>query len=184
MCGRFYIDSECEANELAQVIDTIGRKPEALGVRTSGEVCPGDVIAVLAGTQIVPMRWGYRVDRRLVINARSETMGEKPMFMRGGRCLIPASGYYEWNAAKQRYAYGAQGGVLYMAGLFRMEPGERIARCVILTRAAVPEFASVHERMPVLLGGADRRAWLNGAPVQDILARAHACVTQQAEIRP
>lgn len=183
MCGRFYINAECDARELAQVIDTISRKPEALGVRTSGEVCPGDMIAVLAGTQIVPMRWGYRAGKRLIINARSETIGERPMFMRGGRCLIPASGYYEWNADKQRYAYDAQGGVLYMAGLFRMEPGERTACCVILTREAAAEFAQVHERMPVLLGGADRRAWLNGAPAQGILARAHAGVTQQAEVR-
>lgn len=90
------------------------------------------------------MKWGYSGYGNKVINARSETAFEKPMFrksMQERRCLLPASGYYEWRRtpsggkSKQKYAlYRAGQPTIFMAGLWREEQGERLPVFVILTK--------------------------------------------------
>ncbi len=113
MCGRFYIASEDETGEINRMIDEAARRQRAIvGECTlaAGEIFPSAVTAALARGKsgqpgAYPMRWGFLVRRDekrsgLIINTRSETALQKPMFrasMLERRCLLPFSWYFEWD---------------------------------------------------------------------------------------
>jgi putative SOS response-associated peptidase YedK len=111
---------------------------------------------------------GYRM-----INARAETVAEKPAFraaFRRRRCLIPADGFYEWRSqgpgkAKQPYWITlAEGGPMTLAGLWEHwegEGGETVESCTILVGPANERMAPLHDRMPVILAPSDRDLWLD-----------------------
>ena len=144
---------------------------------------PGqDVPAVLSRdgrTELVGLRWGlvpsWAEDPRIgftTMNARSETAHEKPAFrdaFRRRRCLIPASGFYEWKegatGSKQPYAALRDGGAAYsMAGLWEVwegPDGGRLETCTVLTCAANTRLRALHERMPVIIPAVDRAVWLD-----------------------
>jgi putative SOS response-associated peptidase YedK len=86
--------------------------------------------------------------------------------MRERRCLIPASGYYEWAAGrrgqKAKYYFHSPNGSLYLAGCWRQEP--QGAAFVILTRDAVNGCEAVHDHMPVIIPRELADEWLNGNP--------------------
>lgn len=190
MCGRYYIGLEGDETpeELLRIIDALNRRRHDGALKTSGEIFPTDVAPVLANARsggIAPfaMRWGYRVPGgRPVINARAETAADKPMFRDGmarRRCLIPASGYFEWareGDRRARYRIRPAGeGMCYLAGVYRIEQGQAgpVAAFSILTREAVPGVAFIHDRMPVILPAACARDWLNHAlPAAKMIAEA------------
>ena len=116
-------------------------------------------------------------------NARAESVADKPMFrdpFRRHRCIIPASGYYEWIArpdGKQPYFMSAaDGGVLSFAGLWdrwkNPETGELAPSCTIIVTGANELTRPIHDRMPVLLDKADFEPWLNGAAGAELLRPA------------
>ena len=130
-----------------------------------------------------------------MINARAETVAEKPAFraaVRRRRCLIPASGFYEWqkrgDGPKQPFwITAADGGLLTFAGLWEAwtsPEGDEVQTCTIITTAANESLAAIHHRMPVILGTGDFDAWLadgdggtDFSTVQDLLCPAPAEVT-------
>jgi putative SOS response-associated peptidase YedK len=130
--------------------------------------------------EAVLMRWGLLPswvkdpkDFPLLINARSETAATKNSFraaMRHRRALIPASGFYEWRRdkeTKQSQAYWvrpAGGGLVGFGGLTETwisDDGSEIDTVAILTAAATPEFAAIHDRMPVAIMPEDFARWLD-----------------------
>lgn len=138
---------------------------------------PTDSALVLGRGQGRLLSWGLRVDwdARPVINARMETVPDKPLFRRllGRRVLVPASAWWEWDAARTRMRLArADGGVMTFAGL---HDGERF---VILTRAASAHLQGVHDRMPLLVDG----RWLEGGAPQP--AEAEIAVAADPEPRP
>jgi putative SOS response-associated peptidase YedK len=171
MCGRYYIalDDE-ELREILYEARQNAKKPEYMA--KTGEICPADIAPVLtAGAIPQAMRWGFlRYDGKgYIINARSETAAEKPMFqkaLREGRCLIPASNYFDgrlYRTAKSgKYAIFSGDSVLYMAGLYRQEPGWELPAFVVLTREAEGGLSIPHDRMPVILTRAEQSSWLSG----------------------
>ena len=173
MCGRFFIAEEDPSEELQFLIDMMNRRKAAdVAVKTGGEVFPTDVVPVVANSRsmeraVFPMRWGYgRKDGHVLINARSETAAEKPLFRDGmlqRRCLIPASNYFEWERRgkeKTKYAIRAAGsGVIYMAGIYRIREGR--PEFIILTREPAESIAFIHDRMPVLLTRPAQEGWLD-----------------------
>ena len=177
MCGRYFLD------------------PMLLqGMVKTGEICPGDTASVFARARsgkAAPhaMKWGWKGPKgRLVINARSETAETSPMFaesMALRRCLIPASGYFEWEKradgkVKQAIAPEAAEG-FYLAGLYRFEEGKPVF--VVLTRDAAPAIRHIHDRMPVMLSGEAARAWLapRGDPQAALAAALRAVAFRPAE---
>jgi putative SOS response-associated peptidase YedK len=140
------------------------------------------------GPALVPMRWGlipswWKKTAKEVpstFNARAEGIAEKPMFraaFRRSRCIIPASGYFEWKTladGKQPYFISAaDGGVLSIAGLWETwkvnETGDNLQTCTMIITAANAFARAVHERMPVLLDRADFEPWLSGAAGTELL---------------
>ena len=170
MCGRYYIAEDDAAEELRQIIEAVNRR--SAGVKTSGEIRPGDTVPVLANSPTLQpgayaMRWGYTLpDGKLLFNARSETAADKALFQDGmtqRRCLIPATCYFEWERRgkeKIKYAIAPEGSqMLYLAGIYRKEDNR--AACTILTREPAESIAFIHNRMPVILPAEAVRDWLN-----------------------
>jgi len=131
------------------------------------------------GRRLGPLHWGLTSPVGTIINARSESVAEKPTFrpMLGNRCVVPIDGYFEWEAVPgPRGGRGRRlphyvtatpggrldhGGVLLVAGLWRRS-GARVDG-VLLTRDAAAEVRHVHDRMPVLLDVEETVKWLSGA---------------------
>jgi len=136
-----------------------------LGYATSADIRPDNAILVIAADGGHMRRWGLKTawDNKLIINARAETVAQKPTFRRllDSRCLIPATAWYEWKAvpgAKRKRKHvlmPADGESFAFAGL---TDGERV---VMLTRAPAPEIALVHDRMPAVLARDDEARWID-----------------------
>ncbi|MGH3479996.1 MAG: SOS response-associated peptidase, partial [Nocardioidaceae bacterium] len=119
-----------------------------------------------------------------MINARMETVAEKPAFKRAfavRRCLLPADGYYEWYTTEQKvkgkpvkqpyFIHPADGGVLAMAGLYEIWRNKEIEdpdaddawlwTCTVLTTSSTDELGRIHDRMPLLVEKERYDAWLD-----------------------
>lgn len=159
-----------EAEEIRALMAELNRRQGPIGAAAKrGEIFPSDPAAVLTAAGPRVMRWGFSrpSGAALVVNARSETADEKPMFRAALRCLVPAAHYFEWahrGADRIKYRIGAESGPLYMAGLYRAEDGT--PSFVVLTRAADARIAFIHGRMPLILSSGARAAWLRGAPLE------------------
>lgn len=142
----------------------------------------GDVSRELHAARwgLVP-RWSKGpADGAPLINARMETVLEKPSFKDSvvrRRCLVPASGYYEWvvgaDGGKQPYFVNAGGdGMFGFAGLFEWwadpskpasDPTRWLLSTTILTKPSAPELAHIHDRNPVFLSGDTMDVWLDSS---------------------
>lgn len=177
MCGRYYIASEDAGEEMRALIDEVNRRIRDTGANDTlakGEVFPTNIAPVIANNKRLekrafPMRWGMYAEysKSPIINARSETAAQKPMFKllwTQRRCLVPAVGYYEWEKrpeGKLKYACRARAGIIRMAGLYRPRAEGGFADFVILTRPAPQLLSFMHPRMPVILAGDAAEAWLD-----------------------
>ena len=105
------------------------------------------------------------VAHKSLINARSETVTQKPTFASAfatSRCLIVASGWYEWQEKGKPYHIQlADGRVMAFAGLRFIKAGQ--SRFVIVTAAATGALADIHHRTPLVLASKDWQCWLNGS---------------------
>jgi len=181
VCGRYTLASP----NPAEVRSRFGLA-ESVEVRRRYNVAPGDqVLAVTTDREGVPrgesLRWGLvpswakQPETGLkMINARVETVAERPAFRRAFeryRCLIIADGFYEWRptpgAPKQPFHIArADGGMFAFAGLWSIwyAPGDaQLRTCTILTTAANPAIAPLHDRMPVILAPDAESEWLEVA---------------------
>ena len=188
MCGRFYMEPEDPV--IRDFMEQVNRSPLAGAFHArfsqapaAGEILPSSIVPVLASGRsgnraVFPMKWGFslssapgRPAARPVINARTETAGEKPLFRdawRGHRCVIPASRYFEWEhiplpngktKTGPKYAICPEDGSLaWLAGLYRLE--ENLPVFVVLTREAAPGLSRIHGRMPLILPEDTAAEWI------------------------
>lgn len=164
MCGRYHIDAFImeELKKILKGLDCPWSHIEGMDVYPSQTVpvlIPGE-----AGVTAEVMEWGfpnYRGNGR-VINARAETIFEKPMFALSAkyhRCIVPARGFYEWNNSKDKGFFTNENEEpLCMAGLYGMFQEQRCF--VIVTTAANPSIRDVHGRMPYILRRGQIMDWL------------------------
>lgn len=176
MCGRFSITIPEEA--MAQIFDALPAND--LPRAPNFNVCPtNDVAVVLAGERrrLVSMRWGFipkwyksPTDGPLLINARAETIAEKPAFReacRQRRCILPVSGFYEWTKMPDGkrlpwYIFRTDGAPLAFAGVWQDWEGPEgpLRTCAIVTCAANEGMSAIHHRMPVVLEPENFGLWL------------------------
>ncbi|MCB1748588.1 MAG: SOS response-associated peptidase [Gammaproteobacteria bacterium] len=190
MCGRYTLHAD--PAEIATAFDVA--PPAQLAPRYNiAPTQPVPIVLEADGERLWHLvNWGlvpsWARDPKMgarMINARAETVAEKPAFraaFRRRRCLVPASGYYEWQVTahgKQPwYIHPVGGGCLAFAGLWEHWEGDGtvIESCTILTCAANASLAAVHDRMPVILAHADFARWLApetaGPPPRDLLRAA------------
>jgi putative SOS response-associated peptidase YedK len=166
-------------------------------------ICPTDTVHVVRsrgeGRALVAMRWGfvpqwYKTPNNgpLLINARAETIAGKPAFaeaVRARRCIIPASGYYEWASTAEGvklpwYYTRKDGAPLAFAGIWQdWESADGpLATCAVVTTGSNAMAGKVHHRMPVILepeawgkwlGEEGRGAALLMTPAPEATLRAH-----------
>ena len=176
MCGRFVITSPPAA--LRQIFGYI-EQPNFPPRYNVAPTQPISVVMVENGIRHFRlMRWGllpaWVKDPRkftLLINARAETIGEKPAFknaFRRRRCLIPADGYYEWQAIDGRkqptFIHRRDGGLIGLAGLAETwigPNGEELDTVAIVTAPASADLAVLHHRVPVAIPPGDFERWLD-----------------------
>lgn len=188
MCGRFFVPEEISGDEFLEAMleEATARLTAMTGEKqvARGEVLPSATVAALArgrngSVGAYPMRWGFRRHdgKGLIINTRSETALQKPMFrpsMMERRCLIPADRYFEWEKRgkeKTKYAIRPKrSGMIYLAGIYRFEEDQKLPVLSILTREPAPEIAFIHDRMPVIFTGGNHGEWLSrGADPEELL---------------
>ena len=186
MCGRF--TQKISWRE----VHTLYRMPERttpLNFRPRYNGCPTQDFAVYrldaSGRAIAKLRWGLipawakdaKIGARL-INARAETVHEKPAFRAGfrrRRCLVPADGWLEWRAEEDGkqpwFITRASGEPVSFAGLWeRWEGGsEPMETFTILTTAASPALVDIHHRQPAIIEAVDFDDWLAPATPRDRL---------------
>ncbi|MCX7962461.1 MAG: SOS response-associated peptidase [Burkholderiales bacterium] len=187
MCGRFALHASPEVIALEFALAAV----PAFAPRYN--IAPGsDILAVRArdgAREAVLVRWGLvpawakdaRVGGARMINARAETVAEKPAFRaayRRRRCLVPASGFFEWQArpgGKQPWYIRPRTGELFaFAGLWERWSGPEgpLETCAIVVTQANEALAPVHDRMPVIVAPEHWQRWLDcSAPagVDDLL---------------
>lgn len=177
MCGRYVVTSPPEALRQAFGYAEQPNFPPRYNIAPTQ---PVPVVTLENGARHFRlMRWGLLpswvkdpAKFSLVINARGESVLEKPAFkaaMRRRRCLLPADGYYEWQALpgrKQPFFIRHQSGRPFaMAGLAETwtgPDGEEMESVAIITTAARDEMAHLHHRVPVVIAPPDFESWLGG----------------------
>ncbi len=178
MCGRYFID-ESFAETLKGVTGCPVSSAEMPGENT--EVFPTDKVPILCradgAVQAVRAIWGYPhwEKKNVLINARAESALERRMFrdsVEHCRCVVPVSGYYEWNAAKVRHQFTKAGEpLMFLAGIYQWPPES--LRFVILTTEANPSVVAVHHRMPLVLEYQELDMWLADSEAYKRILKKH-----------
>lgn len=180
MCGRFALTLPHEA-----MADLFRAAPaNDLPETPNYNVCPSDSIHAVTLEdgirRLRPLRWGFLprwyktpTNGPLLINARAESIAQKPAFReacRSRRCLVPATGFYEWTRDSDNnrlpwYIYPKSNDAMTFAGVWQVwERGESpIASCAIVTTSANRTLSGIHHRMPVILDAQDWPLWLGEA---------------------
>jgi putative SOS response-associated peptidase YedK len=183
MCGRFTY--KLTWAEIVKLYRLTLDQP-ARNTQPRYNICPTTAIDTVVSSEgkraLVPMRWGLipswwskplKEMRLATFNARAETVATKPMFrdaFEGNRCLIPASGYYEWHegpGGKQPYYFTRRDGQpITFAGLWSTwrdkEAGNNLLSCTIVITKPNDFVAEVHDRMPVMLEAKEFEQWVFG----------------------
>lgn len=146
----------------------------------TGEIFPTNIVPVItniSGSKKTAdlFKWGFpnfRQNSGVIINARSETLSEKPTFrklLKNNRCLVPASGFYEWKTIekrKEKYLIRSTSDkLIYFAGLYNKfidKNGVPFTSFVIITTEANSQMSQIHTRMPVILSSDQANSWMNG----------------------
>ena len=180
MCGRFAIT--LTKYDMAQLF---AAQPANYTPETPNyNVCPTNQVHVVRGDEggrkLGALRWGFlphwykdETERPLLINARAETLAEKPAFRtacRERRCLIVATGFYEWTKTGQGtrlpwYIHRQDSAPIAFAGVWQDWGGDedRQGTCAIVTTPANRHLSAIHHRMPLILEPDDWPLWLGEA---------------------
>ena len=182
MCGRFSLTTPTEGLRALFGFDEMPNLPPRYNIAPTQDVAAVRFVGADAKPSFTLFRWGlipsWAKDPSIgsrMINARAETIAEKPAFraaFRRRRCLIPADGFYEWEKLpddrKQPWRVTLEGGVPFaFAGLWEDwlgADGSEVATCTIVTTDAAPSITKIHHRMPVILDPAEFSGWLRGTP--------------------
>lgn len=184
MCGRFTLHQD--TSDVAKSIGALDLS-EVTPFLPSYNIAPSQEVPVILNQGVdfrnqeqLHMRlmtWGLRPawssgGNQNPINARSETVSEKPMFSRAyekRRCVIPANGWFEWSIDRAQktpwYHKNAENQTIFFAGIWESwanENGERAETFAILTKESQDDISHIHNRMPVILDTEDIDDWLNG----------------------
>lgn len=199
MCGRYAFFSPGEA-----VVRLFGLlRPVEIAPRYNlapMQWIPAVRADAAGGRSVVLLRWGllpsWARDSSMashMINARAETVGAKPAYraaFRRRRCLVPADGWYEWQTTaggrQPWFLHRRDGQPFGMAGLWeRWVPqdgrADPVETCTIITTAATPGIAAIHDRMPVVIPSRACGIWLDAGTRDDAALEALLGANEEAD---
>ena len=173
MCGRYSADDKVN-DWIAEYCSLPSESVLRVGDIRPGERAPV-IVAGKSKPLIVPMTWGIQGNGSLIINARKETLWDKPTFrhlIEHRRCILPASCFYEWDSGKHKAAlYGKDCDILFLAGIYQADAD--VGRFVIITEPANKIVKPIHDRMPVRIPEKFIDEWLsNTEQTREILGMA------------
>lgn len=203
MCGRFTLytdlDHIFDLYEIEQQINIVFHPRYNIAPAQSVLAIVNDGKKNIAGM----LRWGlvpnWAKDDKMatkMINARAETLLEKPSFrslVQRKRCIIPADGFYEWMTTDQgkqpMHIVMKDRSVFSMAGLYDTwfdAKGRKVSTCTVITTMSNALMESIHNRMPVILKREDEQLWLNRnhENINDLLALLKPYHTQEMTAYP
>jgi len=164
MCGRFAIAASLSAICAAFRLETALTSLEPVY-----NAAPTMTLPIIVRNRLGLAQWGFPgpAGQKPLFNARMESIATKPTFaplwQAGRRCIVPASGFYEWDSAKKPWFVTLDGNdIIGFAGLWTRDPANNAVRFVILTTAATGACKTIHERMPVMLTPDQAPAWFDG----------------------
>lgn len=180
MCGRFTLRTNMHEVAQAFNLPDVPELPFRYNIAPTQEVAAVRVGQETGVRNLGLLHWGlipsWAKDRKIassLINARGETVAEKPSFRAAftkRRCLILTDGFYEWqklaDGKKQpHYIHRRDDGPFAFAGLWESWPGEGepLESCTIITTSANEVMQPLHDRMPVILSQSDYDQWLDPA---------------------
>jgi putative SOS response-associated peptidase YedK len=199
MCGRFTLVTDPE-----KLMSRFHLQELPFDLTPRYNIAPGQPIPVILADggrrRIGQLRWGlvpsWAQDEKIgykMINARAETLQEKPAFRRlfeRKRCIIPADGFYEWmqqGKGKHPMRITMKDGSLFaFAGLYdtwTRPDGEKLSTCTIITTKPNKIVADIHDRMPVILRREDRSLWLDRDHFDADLLQSLLIPYDEAEMR-
>ena len=176
MCGRFSLHANPEVIALSFKVGLVPDWKPRYNITPSSKIIivregvEAGRVATLCKWGLIP---GWAKDPAIgnkLANARGETVDEKPSFrnaFKRSRCLIPASGFYEWKTVagrKQPYYMQPLGAPLFaIAGITERWQGPEgvVETCAIITTGPNGVMSNIHDRMPVILSAEDHDAWLD-----------------------
>ncbi|WP_161525952.1 SOS response-associated peptidase [Trichococcus alkaliphilus] len=169
MCGRYALEATkrelWERYLLGEMEEDIEERAEIFPTNTTPLIMPGN--------ELVHHRWGFMEPfaKRPLINARAETILEKPTFsqpFRTARCLVPATAFFEWEKVGEeklkRKITVSDIPIFSMAGILKTyhdENGKPFSAFSIITTAANEQMRAIHDRMPVILEPEDEAFYLD-----------------------
>jgi len=175
MCGRFV-----RSSPVSSVVEIFHCSPASFELSPSYNVAPSQDIIIINDTgkrELIKCRWGFLPpwikdlsEGSPVINARAETIDEKPYFkeaFKKHRCLVIADGFYEWKREKQKipfYILLKSGKPMGFAGLYHYSSstdGNKICGCAIITTESNELVSVIHNRMPVIVPDGKVDMWLD-----------------------
>ena len=177
MCGRKYSDEELTWADYKEMLEIIQPPPDT-NFQPNYNICPTQkvpVCAVIDGQRVLKqMHWGllppWAKDTKYaakMINARSETLSEKPSFkplLDRNRCIIVVSGFYEWyRDGKSKIPYKVERGdqkPMMLGGLWTHNRNLEMDSYTVITTVAPPEFEHIHHRAPVIVEPDEVATWL------------------------
>lgn len=178
MCGRFVLESPVDS-----IMNEFNAERPSFQLEKSFNVSPGQTVLLLISEgkrKLIPCRWGYipswskdeKIGNRM-INARAETIAEKPSFknaFKKRRCMVIADGFYEWrhrNNTKSPFFIRLKSKRPFgLAGLYNVwtsPDGKPLCTCTIVTTEANRILREIHGRMPAIISKKKYDVWLDPA---------------------
>lgn len=207
MCGRYLFDDDSDLAQVQLIQNYIEQRfgAERAAQLKRGEIFPTDEVPIILTAEAdpfrqpeeeeppqnklvgdshliaLPMFWGFPGFKgsRVLINARQETVAEKPIFCEAfaeRRCVVPTTGFIEWShdekgRALKKFRFNTpETPLLFLAGIYTFVGQE--LRFVILTTGANPSMAPIHNRQPVIIPSGMIRPWINDPAAADELRQS------------
>ncbi|MBQ4253559.1 MAG: SOS response-associated peptidase family protein [Erysipelotrichaceae bacterium] len=161
MCGRYYLADDIN---IAAFIERLKHRhdQQKLELFKTGEISPGQVAITYNSTGYELMRWNYRLFNRTLINTRIESIRDRDFYRSdylNHKCLIIASGFYEWNSEKKKHYIRTSDRLMFLGAIY--QHSDDLNSFSIITKPAT-STSSIHDRIPLVLNRDQALEYLKG----------------------
>lgn len=165
MCGRFQLELGMEDMvNFLEIVEEVNNRYKADNldefIHEKRDIYPGTKSLAITEEGFKKPTWGFPLDKKLIINARSESIYEKKMFRKAiesQRCLIPANLFYEWQKTERekiKHEIATEDHFMMLGGIWQIfanEDGEPEERFTIITTDSKDEMLNIHDRSPLII---------------------------------
>ncbi len=160
MCGRYYFDENIDISKILKILEK-KYDQKTLDLLSTGEIFPSNISLVFANNDYHLMKWGYSLNKRNLINTRIETIRDTDIYKtdyQNHKCVIIASGFYEWDKHKRRHYITTGDDIIYFAGIY--QKNNPVYNYSIITTEAI-STKNIHNRVPIVLNKNETDNYLN-----------------------